>query len=544
MTLLRLLLLLLFVSGCPSSRLDEPGVLVISQEQQASWTRNFNPFLASGMARWATRAVIYEPLFIYNRLTQKYTPWLGTEYTWNEDGTAVDVTIRQGVRWSDGVPLTANDVAFTFNYIKQHKGADTGALWSFLSSVDIVDEHTVRFTFQRVYTPGFHAISQSPIVPQHIWQDIDTPLTFTNETPVATGPYIEIDVFETQLFEMKRNPLYWQPANNPPKRLRFPALITNDQANLALIRGEVDWAGNFLPAAERIFVAPNPEHHNYWFPAVGGSIYLYPNHTRPPLNDRNVRKALSLAIDRQLLLKVAMYEYAPLPHPTGLTDGYLRWRLEDINPNHWVQYDPERAGQMLDAAGWTRGTDGIRVNADGQRLSLTLQGVSGWSDWVRAVQVISRNLRTLGVDVHLVSYDFGAWFHRTQTGDFDLTMGWADEGPAPYDVYKALMSPSKVKPIGDPSPNNWHRFGAPEMTALEAQFEQTTEFETQHNIGLEMQRIFLERAPAIPLFAAPAWGESNSTRFTGFPSQDNPYARLSPNHPPETLLVLTALEAR
>ena len=177
MTLLRLFVLLLFVSGCPSSRLDEPGVLVISQEQQASWTRNFNPFLASGMARWATRAVIYEPLFIYNRLTQNYTPWLGTEYTWNEDGTAVDVTIREGVRWSDGVLLTANDVAFTFNYIKQHKGADTGALWSFLSSVDTVDEHTVRFTFQRVYTPGFHAISQSPIVPQHIWQNIDTPLT-------------------------------------------------------------------------------------------------------------------------------------------------------------------------------------------------------------------------------------------------------------------------------------------------------------------------------------------------------------------------------
>ena len=106
------------------------------------------------------------------------------------------------------------------------------------------------------------------------------------------------------------------------------------------------------------------------------------------------------------------------------------------------------------------------------------------------------------------------------------------------------MSPSKVQPIGDPSPNNWHRFGAPEMTALEAQFEQTTVFETQHKIGLEMQRIFLERAPAIPLFAAPAWGESNSARFTGFPSQDNPYARLSPNHPPETLLVLTALEGR
>ena len=76
----------------------------------------------------ATRAVIYEPLFIYNRLTQTYTPWLGTSYTWNEEGTAVDVTIREGVRWSDGAALTARDVAFTFNYIQKHKGADTGAL--------------------------------------------------------------------------------------------------------------------------------------------------------------------------------------------------------------------------------------------------------------------------------------------------------------------------------------------------------------------------------------------------------------------------------
>ena len=215
------------------------------------------------------------------------------------------------------------------------------------------------------------------------------------------------------------------------------------------------------------------------------------------------------------------------PHPTGLTDGYQKWRINDVQNDHWVQYDLQRAAALLDQAGWTLNRNGVRTNAKGERLSLTLQGVSGWSDWVRAVQVISRNLKSIGVDVQLVSYDFGAWFHRTQTGDFDLTMGWADEGPAPYDVYKALMSPSKVKPLGEPSPNNWHRFAAAEMTELESRFEKTTDFETQYAIGVEMQRI-LERAPAIPLFAAPAWGESNSTRFSGFPSEDNPYARLSP----------------
>jgi len=395
-----------------------------------------------------------------------------------------------------------------------------------------------------MYTPGFHFISQNPIVPAHIWSEVDAPLTFSNENPVGTGPYVEIGRFETQLFDMNRNPHYWRPQQNPPERLRFPALITNDQANLALIRGEVDWAGNFLPAADRIFVAPNPEHHNYWFPAVGGCIYLYANTKRPPLDSANLRKAISLAIDRPLLLKVALYDYAPLPHPTGLTDGYLRWRREDVGTDHWVQFDPKRASALLEQEGWLLGEDGYRYRTDGTPLKLTLQGVSGWSDWVRAVQVMSRNLKEVGFQIQLTFYDSGAWFHRTQTGDFDLTLGWADEGPAPYDVYKALMSPARVKPIGESSPNNWHRFGAPKMTALEAQFEQTTDFETQRKIGFEMQQMFLDEAPAIPLFAAPAWGESNSSQFTGFPSEENPYARLSPNHPPETLLVLTQLEAR
>ena len=120
----------------------DPGVLVVSQEQQGTWVRNFNPLLASGMSRWPTSAGIYEPLFIYSPLQQKYVPWLATDYNWNQDATQLDIQIREGVQWSDGQPFSIGDVLFTFLFLQKYPAVDNYSLWSKLSSVEIVSpEH-------------------------------------------------------------------------------------------------------------------------------------------------------------------------------------------------------------------------------------------------------------------------------------------------------------------------------------------------------------------------------------------------------------------
>lgn len=527
--------------GCTAPPPPDPGVMTVVKESQPTWIRNFNPLLATG-ERWPSKGGIYEPMLIFNGQTAEWTPWLATAHRW-DDPTHLRFTIRTGVRWSDGEPFTPNDVLATFQLLRDNPALDLDGVWRRLNGVS-VEGSDVVFSFKRPFVPGLTAIAHQSIVPAHLWADLDDPLMFANENPVGTGPFTEITTFRAQVFELGANPHYWQPDRPKVRGLRFPAIASNDQATLALLSGKVDWAGNFVPAADRIFVGRDPEHHHYWFPPTGAMVFLYPNHQRAPLNDVRVRMALSMALDRQTLVDIALHGYAPVPHPTGLSDLYRDWRNDTATEtaSRWVRYDPETAGQALDAAGWTLGDDGMRRNADGERLTLEIMTVSGWSDWVRAAQVATTQLQKIGVDARLRTYDFSAWFDQLSKGQFDLSIAWSPDGPTPYRLYEGLMGERSVKPVGTLAPTNWHRRGDPRLTPILEAFEGTTDRAEQQRLVGVMQQVFAESAPAIPLFPSPSWGEYNSARFTGFPDADDPYARLSPNHHPDALLVMTRVE--
>ncbi|MFT4978753.1 MAG: peptide/nickel transport system substrate-binding protein [Myxococcota bacterium] len=537
-------LVVLCLHGCapPESARAPAGVLVVSKEQQASWVRNFNPLLPG--SRWPSSAGIYEPLLIFDPFAGEYVPWLATSHRWLDDAGGVRFVIREGVRWSDGVDFTASDVKFTFDLILREPALDTGGVGAFIESVELDGEGAVVVRFRRPYSPGLDRMAHIPIVAEHIWSLIEKPAAFSNPDPVGTGPFTEILRFDTQLWELGRNADYWQPGRPAVEALRFPALPSNEQAALALITGEVDWAANFIPAIDRIFVARDPEHNRYWFPQVSGSIFVFPNLTRPPLDDPRVRKALSLAIDRELVVDVAMYGYTSPSTPSGLSDGFSAWRDPALEASiDWVEHDLVRAGALLDEAGYRLDSDGIR-RRDGEPLSLVFSTISGWSDWVLAAQVISQSLRGIGVPVAVKSYDSGALMERVSKGDFDIAMGWTAEGPTPYAQLASLMDGRRRRPLGEPGQENWHRYDNPEVTALFEAFEQTGDLTEQRRLLLEVQSVFAEDAPAIPLFLNPTWGQCSTRRFVGFPSAADPYARLSPNNPPETLLVMTRIEPR
>jgi peptide/nickel transport system substrate-binding protein len=309
----------------------------------------------------------------------------------------------------------------------------------------------------------------------------------------------------------------------------------------------VDWAANFIPAVERVFVRREPKSHRYWFPLTGSSIFLYANTTRAPFDDVRVRKALSLAVDRELIVDVALYRYSRPADATALSDGYAAWRdPEIVASGDWVHHDVARANALLDEAGYPRGADGVRRLSDGAPWAYEILTVSGWSDWVRASQVIARGLQAVGIDASVRTYDFSAWFQRVQKGEFDLSMGWSYEGPTPYLFYRWLMSSATVKPIGETSHGNWHRYGSPAADAALGAFEREPEPQGQLRLAKEMQRIFVDEAPAIPLYPNPSWAEYNTSRFEGFPSEAEPYADPSPNKfdRGDCLLVLTSLTPR
>ncbi|HEX4383446.1 MAG TPA: ABC transporter substrate-binding protein, partial [Myxococcales bacterium] len=428
------------------------GVMTVSVEQLSSFVRNFNPITPAVAPRWPTLCGVYEPLIVFNSVKGEYVPWLAESYEWLESGKVLRFHIRHGVRWSDGQPFSARDVAFTFGLLKKFSALDRSGVWGFVSRIEALDDFTVDFEFPRIFLPGLYEIAPQPIVPEHIWKDVADPVTFANENPIATGPFTEVRVFQNQVYELGKNPYYWQPGKPKVEALRFPAYPSNERANLALIFDEADWAANFVPAVDRVYAKRNPEHHKYWFPLTGSTVFLYANTARPPFDDIRVRKALSLAIDRELLVQVADYGYTRPADATGLSDAYTKWRNPAIAATgDWVAHDVKRAAALLDQAGFALGADGVRRDAKGRELRYEVLSVSGWSDWVRAAQVIARGLREVGVVATVRTYDFAAWFQRVQEGDFNLSIGWSMEGPTPYTFYRWQMSNATKKPLGTPT---------------------------------------------------------------------------------------------
>ena len=536
------------LAGCAAPPSPARDVLSVSVEQASAWARNFNPLLA-GTARWPTRGGIYEPLLIWNAVTGAWVPWLATGYAWSPDHRTLTLTLRDGVRWSDGAPFSADDVVFTFELLRRHRALDAGGLWDFLAGVRARGPRTVELTLQRPFVPGLAEVAQQPIVPAHVWRHVADPMTFANPDPVGTGPFTEVLAFRNQVWELGRNPRYWQPGKPRIAALRMVAYPSNDQANLALVDGEVDWAGNFVPAIDRTFVARDRAHNGYWFPPLGSMVFLYPNTRRPPLDDARVRRALSLGIDRQRVVDIGLYGYTRPADGTGLSDAYASWRDPAVAADPWVRHDPDAARRLLDAAGWRPGPDGVRRAADGRRLRLTLEVVSGWSDWVRAGQVIARDLGAIGVAVELRAYDWSAWFRRLQAGDFELAIACpalaaSFDAPTPYYAYRWLMASDAVVPLGQLAATNWNRFGDAQADALLDALARTDDPARQHALARALEARFAATAPAIPLFPSPLWGAFSTRRFTGFPSAANPYAKLSPHSQPEDLLVLTALAPR
>ncbi len=540
------IIVLFLFFGCNKKGYEiEPGTMTIYREMTQSWVRNFNPLAPGANARWPTTSGIYEPLFIYNTMQNDIVPWLGISYEWKEKNRVLDVFTRKNVLWSDGRPFSAYDVEFTFNLKKHFPALDGYGNWQYLKTVEAIDSNKVRFSFSRIYVPGFDVISSQPIVPKHIWKNIDNPIEFTNPNPIGTGPFTEIITFKNQIWELGKNKKYWQQGVPKIEKLKFPAFLSNEQVTIALINGEIDWSGNFTPAIDRIYVDKDPENHHYWFPQAGTSIFLYLNTTKKPFDNVDFRKAISMAIDRDLIVKVAMYNYTSEAHQTGLSGVFENFRLpkDRINEN-WVDYNPKKALQIFNDLGLKKNSEGYWLDENNNTIEIVIGIVSGWSDWIRAGKIISTNLKKVGIKARVKPQDFGAWFNNLQTGSFESAIGWTEKGATPYPMYEALMASKNVKDLGEIAGINWHRFGLKEIDDLVLEFEKTSNEDIKLEILYNMQELFIKYAPAIPIFADPSWGIYNTKRFKNFPNKDNPYAQISPNAGIENLLIFTNVEPK
>lgn len=522
-------------SASSSDGLDGAQLLTIPREDMATFTRNFNPF--SPNTAPMTQQAIYEPMLVFNPADSTTTPWLATEWKEAKDGTGITFTLREGVTWSDGEPFTAEDVAYTFELQKEIAGG-----YEYVETVEATDEHTVEIAFNTAFSPALFEVGQQVIVPEHVWSEIDDPAKETNQDPVGTGPYTEVTNFQSQSYELRKNPEYWQPDRQGIEGVRMLAFAGNDPANLATTNGETDWADQFIPNIENAFVSKDPDNRHYWFPPIDAVINWQLNTTKAPFDDVQVRKALSMAIDREAVAKVAMQDYTHPADCTGLSGSYEQWRdASVVEACDWTTHDVDAANDLLDEAGYPKGNDGIRTKPDGSpfRFDISVGGTS--SDWLSVANILSQNLADVGVTATVKSPDWSAVVASYEDGSFDTGIVWSNNAPTPYQFYSGVMSTRTVVPVGEQATQNYHRFGLPAADDLLDEFVAMSDPEDQATIVNDLQELFSESAPVIPLFPGPRWGAYNTTRFTGFPDEDNPYATLS-TRAPTTVLVLTTLE--
>ncbi len=510
-----------------------PSVLTATiGPRQGAWTRSFNPFHSDADSRWPTWAGVYEPLLICNRATGSFTPWLASAYAWSADNLTLRFTIRSGVKWSDGVPFSARDVVFTFDLMRRFPALDHDGIWMFLSQVAAPDAQTVEFKMKRPYTPGAVYIGEQAIVSEHKWKDVARPTSFDDPSPVGTGPFVEVRKFEPNVYELARNPGYWQAGKPAVDVLRVPLFRSNDEIVRALQANEVDWASLFFPDIEKDWVAKDPTHHQYWYPDTGPTVLLYLDTHSKPLDEASVRKALSMALDRPRIAKEAMGGYAPPADATGLADSQKRWKDPTLARAAWTRHDVAEANRLLDAAGLARGGDGVRALSGSGGMRYTLQTVQGWTDWMAAAEIIRQNLAEVGVAVTVKTLDYNAWDDALRRGRFDLSMGFGSRGPTPYEFYRGQMDGALARPAGERAELNFHRFADADAERILRRLESTSEATEVAALVVDLERRFVQTAPSVPLFIGPQWGVYNTTRVSGFPSRFRPYANAVPTGSP------------
>ena len=510
-------------SSSSGSASGPSGTLTISNEQGTLWTCSFNPFNPSNLAQGVTFGQVYEPLAFVNTLESgKASPWLATAWAWSNGNKTLTFTIRNGVKWNDGTPMTAADVAFTFNLMKKFPTLDLNSSWSVLSSVTQQGNQVVM-TFKSAAVPYFYYIAdQTPIVPQHIWSTIANPVSYADAKPVGTGAFM-VNPCSAQNITYVANPHYWQPGEPKVAKVLYPAFTSNDPANTYLATGQAQWGSQFIPNINSFYTSKSPDNH-YWFPPIA-NVTLIPNLTVPGLNNVAVRQAMAYAIDRNKVSQIGEYGYEPPANQTGIvTPTFSSWEDTSAASQYNYTYNPAKAKQVLTSAGFKMGSNGIFASPSGKPLSFSVINIGGYSDWVASMQVIQQDLKAVGIQITSDNLSQNDFLSRLYNGDYQLAYNNQQGGPSPYYEYRQWLYSANSAPIGKQASSNWERYSNPATDALINQYATITSQAQQQQIVDQLQQVLLKDVPFIPVTEEVAWYQYNTAKFSGWVTQSNPYA--------------------
>jgi peptide/nickel transport system substrate-binding protein len=505
------------------------GVLQISNASGATWTCGFSPFNPS--VNGQSFGPVYEPLVFVNELQSgKTTPWLATKFAWSNGNKTITFTIRKGVQFSDGSPMSAADVVFTFNLLKKFKALDLNSVWSVLSSVTQQGDNVVM-NFKSPAVPYFYYIAdQVGIVPMKIWSKVKNPVTFADKDPIGTGAYTL--KCTPQLITYTANKHYYVKGEPHIGTILYPSYTSNDPANLDLATGKAQWGGQFIPSIKKFYTSKNPSYH-YWFPPVA-NVSVFINLKDPVLSDVHVRQAMAYAIDRGKVSTVGEYGYEPASNQTGIvTPTFSSW-LDKSAAAKFDNYafNPKKAISILTADGYKKDSNGLMAK-NGKELSFSMVNVGGYSDWVASAQVIQQNLQAVGIKITQLNLSGTDHDNRVFKGQFQLAYYNETGGPSPYYELRQLLYGPNTAPIGQLATTNYERYSNPATDKLIDSYGSTTDPAQQHAIVNQLEQVMLSQVPVIPITEGVDWFQYDTSKFSGWVTQQNPYAQPAPYSTPD-----------
>jgi peptide/nickel transport system substrate-binding protein len=514
-------------------------------------TDNFNPFVPTATG-YVTHAVnLYdEPLMVFNTQNSSQAPTheLATGYAWSDGGTTLTVTTRSGVKWSDGKPFSASDVAYTFNLIKNN--AALNANWTIPTPVSATATNatTTVLKFSQPELSNLFYILQVPIVPQHVWEHVSDPATYPDTNPVGTGPYV-LDQFSSTGFTLKTNPDYYAKSSLHVPEISFPAYSGNANLLPPCSDGTIDWCGISIIGVPQNYSAKSSANKTWTTSAPYFSdnnvVGLWFNVTKAPLNDAAVRQAISYAINRQQLSTDGESDNEP---PETTTAGMLLPSQQSYLPSSLANNLPKtgdsaKVSSVLTTDGYKK--TGGKWTKNGQQITFNIEVPVSYTDYYTDAQLLAKQLNAQGFNV-TVKGDPGSngpniWTADLNDGNFSSAIHWGAQGLTPYFTYNNWMNYTTSAAIGKTAGADYGRFDDPAaQTALKAYAAATTPAALNAAIST-LANIETSEVPVAPLLQGASWAEMSTRDYTGWPTASHAYMDPGPNIP-EMLAVIQQLK--
>ena len=497
------------------------------------------------------RVTMWETPYMYNFLDGSFTPLLADgPFEWNEDRTELTFKIKPAAKWSDGTPVTADDVAYTFETaVKYENNAGIGAK-PFIASVEAVDPATVLF--KAVLTDDgkpanpmqIEAYLSANYVLQKAWlealeersgHDAIAMKTDPGEDVVWSGPYTRYYADDVKVI-LIRDDNYWGqdvsmwgklPA---PKYLAHNVFPDNAAGKVAFGAGEIDVSQNFIDNVQDMWLKDNLPISTYMAEEPYGICANMPtawfNLTSFGLDNVAVRKAIAMAVDYDAIIANAMTNQSPsfaavprsLMAPTDAEQAM--YNRDAVAHLQWVGNDIEGANALLDEAGILIGESGYR-EIDGQKLSYNACCPNGWSDWQAAMEIVAAAGEKIGIEITTLYPEWEVYqtvFTAAAQDQYDIFMVWTDSSSPtmPWARVRQIMSSEYIGVDGNWS-GNWGGYSNPRVDEIIAAIPLETDQDKLIELYTEAVEIYLTDVPSFSLMYRPwQFHAVNESVWTGF----------------------------